>query len=374
MSFLAEFRKQDSKAVAAKIYSATPSDVRRALAAEFPSVGDFLALLSPAARAFAGETAVRARELTISHFGKNINLYAPLYLSNECDNACRYCGFNASSSVGRKTLSDDEILREADSLKARGFDNVLLLTGESPSKAGSGYVEKSVRMLSEKFTFTGLEIFPADSDVYRRFVSAGASGLTVYQETYDEKVYEYMHPAGKKRDFEFRIQSPERALEAGFRRVGLGALLGLSDWRLDAAMLGLHAKYLIDKYWRGDVTISFPRLKKCASGFNAPHPVSDGDVASMIFALRIFLPRAGMILSTRESDAFRDSLIGWGITMMSAGSRTNPGGYASGGDAREQFEVSDRRSVDEVVRAIERKGFYAVFKDWDRGFGASRYD
>lgn len=373
MSFSDEFKNFDGAAISAKIYRSTSADVRRALSKETASFDDFLTLLSPAARDYARELAARSREITLRHFGRNIGLYAPLYLSNECDNACRYCGFNAASSVGRKTLSEAETLREADSLKSRGFDNVLLLTGESSSKAGPAYVERAVRLLTDKFTFIGLEIFPSSQEVYRKFALSGASGLTVYQETYDEKVYADMHPSGAKKDFRMRLDTPDRALEAGFRRVGLGALLGLADWRVEAAFLGLHADYLAHKYWRSDITISFPRLKKCASTFLPPRPVSDGEVASMIFALRLFLPHVGMILSTRESAAFRDSFVGWGITMMSAASRTNPGGYA-GEETLEQFEVSDTRGVGEVVRAIEGGGCFAVFKDWDKSFGVARYD
>ena len=379
MSFYEEkYKKIPADIIRRKIYGATDSDVKRALllAPSRISYDDFLALLSPRAEGFIGAMSRKSRALTLKYFGKNINLYAPLYLSNFCSNTCRYCGFNAATGGAfvRRKLTPDEIAAEGDWLKKQGFQSVLLLTGESPEQAGADYVLEAVNILKKKFSFIGLEIFPTDEKNYKRFALAGVSGLTIYQETYNRETYLDVHPSGPKRDFLYRLETPERALASGIRRVGIGALLGLhGDWREDIAYLGLHAEYLAKKFWRSEITISFPRLRECASDFTPRYNVSDKEIAWMIFAMRIWQPHSAILLSTRERQEFRDSLIGWGVTMMSAASKTSPGGYSVYKDDEKesgQFYVSDKRGVAEVVRAITSRGCWAVFKDWDPNFSA----
>lgn len=335
------------------------------------SYRDFLVLLSPAASKLLDLMAIRAKRITDAHFGKNINLYIPMYLSNECAGSCLYCGFNRSSDVKRRTLTPDEIKVELAALTVKGFRSVLILTGDAPVRATVDYIEEAVRIARGFLPQVSLEIYPMNVDDYRRLVEAGATGLTIYQETYDRKTYAEVHPVGKKRDFVYRVETPDRAAQAGFRRVGIGALLGLHDWREEAACVGIHAKHLMKKYWQTDVSISFPRLRDSMSGFSPFVKIADRDLVQMIFALRLFLEKAGITVSTRESALFRDNMIGYGVTMMSAGSRTNPGGYElyveSSSDG--QFEIEDSRSVAEIVESIKGRGYYPVFKDWDSSFG-----
>lgn len=335
------------------------------------SYRDFLVLLSPAASKLLDPMAIRAKRITDAHFGKNINLYIPMYISNECAGSCVYCGFNRSSGITRRTLTPDEIRVELAALTAKKFRNVLILTGDAPEKVSVDYIAEAVRIAREFVPQVSLEIYPMDTGDYHRLVEAGATGLTIYQETYDRETYAEVHTDGKKMDFIYRIEAPDRALQAGFRRVGIGALLGLHDWREEAAYVGMHAKYLMKRYWRADISISFPRIRASMSGFSPFGEITDRDLVQMIFALRLFLDRAGITISTRESAVFRDNMVGYGITMMSAGSRTNPGGYELYAENRSgsQFEIEDSRSVEEIIAKIKERGYYPVFKDWDGLFG-----
>ncbi|HDR13965.1 MAG TPA: 2-iminoacetate synthase ThiH [Desulfobacteraceae bacterium] len=335
------------------------------------SYRDLLVLLSPAASKFLDPMAIRAKRLTDKHFGKNINLYIPIYLSNECTGSCVYCGFNRSGSIKRRTLTPDEIRVELAEIASQGFRHVLILTGDAPMRATVDYIAEAIKIAREFMPQVSLEIYPMDAGDYHRLVEAGATGLTIYQETYDRETYARVHPAGKKRDFIYRLGTPDRALQAGFRRVGIGALLGLHDWREEAAYVGMHEKYLMKRHWQADVSISFPRLRDSMSGFRPFVEVTDRDLVQMILALRIFLDRVGITISTRESTIFRDNMVGYGVTMMSAGSRTNPGGYAlyEENNSGCQFEIEDSRSVPEVITMIRERGYYPVFKDWDGSFG-----
>jgi 2-iminoacetate synthase len=345
-------------------------DIDRALTREKLSIDDFLCLLSPKINDAQLETlAGLAHRSTSQRFGRTIQLYAPLYLSNECHNGCKYCGFSADNhDLRRKTLNDDEILREAEHLQLQGFRHILLLTGEAPEAAGVDYIEHVVNLLAPKFSSLSLEVFPMLRDEYQRLVDAGVDGLTLYQETYDQSIYPDLHPYGPKSDFQFRLEGPERGAEAGLRRVGIGALLGLGDYLSDAFYTGLHARYLMQRFWRTQVTISFPRLRPAEGGFTPRSIVSDRQLTQLICALRLLLPDAGLILSTRESAELRDNLLPLGITQMSAGSCTAPGGYEGDEGDGEQFAISDHRTPEQIRAILAERGYEAVWKDWDGAF------
>ena len=367
MSFLESLRKFDAKDFYKASNNIDLNKIKSILMKDDITLYDLQLLLSKSAGKILQSVASKARDLTIKRFGKVINFYIPIYLSNECGNYCLYCGFNASKNIKRKTLSFDEIEGECQKIKKTGFDNVLLLTGEAPKKVGIDSIEKTVRIAKKYFTFVGLEIYPLDINGYSRLVKAGADGLTIYQETYSEEIYSKMHVKGKKKDYAWRLESPDRAAQAGFRKIGIGALLGLSDWRYEANMLALHLDYLQKKYWKIDFTLSFPRLKPLNDGFNVPNFVSDKNLVHMICALRIFLSDVGFVLSTRESSEIRDKLMELCITQMSAGSKTNPGGYTND-YADKQFDISDNRELLDMINVIKSKGYEPVLKDWEKTF------
>ena len=375
--FAVELNKIDQAAVIARIESATVHDVMPIIsrARNFQPIrpDDFLALVSPAAAGLLEPMAQVAQAITARRFGRTISLYAPLYISNHCSNACVYCGFNAGNQVARRALSVTEVIAEAKLLKGRHISQLLLVTGESPHHCSAANLAAMAQRLKPMFPSLAIEVQPMDTQEYRALRQAGIDGLAVYQETYDREIYAQMHPSGPKRDFDYRLAAPERGGEAGFRQLGIGSLLGLNDWRLEAHYLVSHAAYLMKHYWKSQVSVSFPRLRPAAGGFQPPHPVSEPDLAQMICALRLALPDAGLVLSTRESAAFRDNMLGLGITRISAGSRTSPGGYLDelGDQAEGQFAVCDERSVEDVVAAVRSRGFDPVWKDWDHGFEKS---
>lgn len=310
--------------------------------------------------------AARAHDLTLKNFGRTILLYAPIYLNNECDNQCAYCGF--SKMKNGVTLSVAEVQTEAEILYGKGFRHVLLVAGEKRGKVTQSYLKEVITSLHDRFDSIGLEIFPLEEAEYRELFLAGADGLTVYQEVYDRAIYKKMHGTGPKSDYDYRLATPERAGRAGFYRINIGALLGLNDWYSEAAALGRHAAQLKQKFWQAQISVSFPRLQPSASKFKPPHSVSDRQLVQMICALRIYQPTLGLVLSTRESAELRDNLISLGITQMSAGSSTQPGGYSRKFETEEQFEIADTRSVERVAAIIAEKGYEPVFKDWDRAY------
>jgi len=368
MSFLDEIGKYDYREVLERIEAKTPADVERALAAPQLRLDDFQALLSPAAVPFIETMAQRAHRLTAQRFGKTILLYAPLYLSNECSNGCRYCGFSAGNKVPRKTLTLDEIEAEARVIHERGFRHILLVTGELPKAVDNAFLAAAAQRIRHLFSSIAIEVYPMDEAGYAGMVAAGIDGLTLYQETYDRALYAEMHPFGKKRDYAWRLTAPERGGAAGLRRIGIGALLGLGQHRAEAFFVGLHALHLSRHFWRSHLSVSFPRMRPADGGFQPLSPVSDRDFVQLICALRLLLPDAGLVLSTRESAALRDNLLPLGITQMSAGSCTAPGGYAHGEDSTRQFAIDDDRTPAEFARMIQSKGYEAVWKDWDRAF------
>ncbi len=308
---------------------------------------------------------VRSRDLTRQRFGNVIQLFAPLYLSNECIDTCTYCGFSRTNDIPRKTLTPAEVLGEAMHLHDQGFRQILLVAGEHPRLVSPDYLTDVLRELKPHFASISIEVAPFKKDVYTSLVQAGLDGIVIYQETYQPEAYARYHLAGPKKNFENRLQAPEEAAQAGIRQLGMGVLLGLAPWEEEFASLVAHVQKMNRLYPDVEINISLPRLKPCASGFIIPHPVSDHDFIQMIAQLRTALPEAGIVLSTREPAYLRDALLGFGITRMSAGSSTEPGGYSNPGEALEQFEISDHRSPQEMLAVIRDKSLDPVFKDWE---------
>ena len=368
MSFIDTLPHLDSSKLSELFYREYSTDYIQSICQkESITYLDFLALLSPSAEKCLFSLARKSHQLTQQHFGKTIQLFVPLYLSNECTNTCLYCGFNKFSSIERHTLNESEIHEEMKILKDKGFSHLLLLTGESPEKVGLDYVCKAIRIAKQYFSSVSLEIFPTTLNGYKELYSAGATGLTLYQETYHQQTYACLHPSGPKADYANRLLAPERALRAGFRQIGLGALLGLYDWRHELAYLASHAKFLMKTFWKTQISISFPRVCASVQSLAIQYPVSDRHLAQMIFAIRCFLPFAEIVLSTRESAVIRDSLIHYGVTRISAESHTNPGGYINS-NSGEQFRVSDVRSLKEIMLTLNNHGFDPILKDWSTVF------
>ena len=355
----------------AKIYDniscASKEKIERILSQESISFTDFLCLLSPLAEAFLEKMAAKAHAISVQRFGKTIQLYNPIYISNECNNQCKYCGFRHDSKLERKTLTLEEFEQELEFLLEQGFKNILLVSGENKKSVNINYLENIIKKTLEKCPYVSLEIYPLSLEEYKRLNKAGASGVTIYQETYHRETYLAVHGKGTKQNFDARIDVPDIICQAGYKNIGIGALLGLYDWRYDAAISALHAEYLMKTYWKTKVSLSIPRLKNVPEDFKIINPVSDKNLVQIITAFRIFLPDVGIALSTRESPELRDNLIPLGITQMSAGSKTNPGGYATS-QGLKQFPVVDDRSTKQVVCAIMAKGYEPVWKDWDEVF------
>lgn len=397
MSFSAEFPTIPFADLLQRSREATASDVRRLLAPNAPplTLADFATLISPAAAGELESLCRASQDLTRRRFGKVIRLFAPLYLSNECINNCTYCGFSRDNPILRVTLGIDEVVREARELASQGFRNILLVAGEHPKFVSNGYLAECVTALHEFIPAIALEVGPMETADYLPLVRAGAEGLVVYQETYDRAVYQVMHTAGPKRDFDWRLDCPERAYAAGFRRLGIAALHGLADWRYEALATAAHGSHLLRHCWKAMLTVSMPRLRPCAGEFQPLTHLADRDLVQLVAAFRLFLPDAGIVLSTRESAGLRDGLFPLGITHASAGSHTEPGGYTGAGRERlhhtvrgkiidtgtplvpdkpvigrssgatGQFEISDSRSPAEVAGVIRRLGYEPVWKDWD---------
>jgi 2-iminoacetate synthase len=331
------------------------------------NVREFEWTLSEAVEGSLEKIAQKARGITLRNFGRTIQLYAPVYLSNYCDNSCVYCGFNANNNIERRRLTPDEVEIEAAFISRTGLKHILILTGESRRMSPVSYIKDCVGILKKYFSSISIEVYPLTEAEYSELISEGVDGLTIYQEVYDEKIYSKMHPSGPKSDYLFRLDAPERGARAGMRSVNIGALLGLADWRKEIFLLGLHAKYLQDKFPCVEISASIPRIRpQGANGFKASCEVSDKNITQIILALRLFLPRIGITLSTRERPELRDNLIPLGVTKISAGSTTCVGGHTVGYEdgSSPQFEISDRRSVDEIKSMLDNKGYQPVLKDW----------
>ncbi len=371
MNLVDELAAWPSERVTGMIADMQPRHVEAALHREERTLPDLAALLSPHARAFLEPMAREAQRITRRQFGRVVNLYAPIYLSNACTADCLYCGFAAQSGMRQRrvTLEADAIRAECRALAEHGFQSVLLLTGEAPKMTPLSYLEDAVAIAREYFASVSIEMFAMDADAYRALCERGLDGVTLYMETYHRPTYEQVHRAGGKRDYEYRLDALERAGLAGARRLNLGALLGLFDCGVEAFWMAVHARHLQKACWQSAVAISFPRLRNTPPRFGIPAPVNDADLVQLVLALRLFLPECGFSLSTRESASFRDALFPLGVTMMSAGSSTRPGGYATYGDETlEQFEIQDSRSPEEVVAAIREAGYDPVWKDFDHAF------
>jgi 2-iminoacetate synthase len=348
---------------------ATERDVRRALSSPAPAEREFAALVSPAAAPYLEHMAQRARTLTRAHFGRTVSLYVPLYLSNHCPGGCAYCGFAADRDQPRSRLGADELIAEVMALKAKGFEDVLLLSGERCPEADFGYVRDCVAAVVEHFHNVTIESFAMSTEEYAELERLGCTGLTLYQETYDPGLYARLHRWGGKRDYGSRLEAPARALSAGLRTAGLGVLLGLGDPQFDTLCLFRHALHLRKRYWRSGVLLSFPRVRPQRGDYHAATTVDDRLLAQIVFAFRLCLPDTHLVLSTRESPAFRDGMAGIGISRMSVESRTTVGGYTDAGERTGgQFEVSDDRDTGAFRGMLTGKGLEPVFKNWDAVF------
>ena len=344
--------------------SFTEADVRRAIRSE-PSVEGFAAMLSPAAEPLVEEMAVRARQLTRDHFGNSVCMFTPLYVSNYCVNGCVYCGFNCRNRIDRLRLDLDSVAKELDAIKETGLEEVLLLTGESPSKSDVDYVCDCVRLAVERFAVVGIEVFPMNTEDYERVQQAGADYVTMFQETYDPDRYDELHPIGPKSVFSYRFDSQERALRGGMRGVAFGALLGLGDFRRDAFCCGLHAHLVQRKYPAAEISMSLPRLRP-ATHLEQTAGVSETQLLQVSLAYRIFMPFAGQTISTRERPGFRDGIVGLSATKISAGVSVGIGEHSHSGHGEGQFVISDPRGVDEVVQALRSNGLQPVMADYVR--------
>lgn len=330
---------------------------------------DLGVLLSPAATSRLEEMATLAKEITDRRFGKTVSLYIPMYVGNACTNKCVYCGFNHDNDFSRTILSLEEIENECKSIKNLGpFQNLLIVSGEYPALCGVDYLEKVLDTCRPYFHNLTLEVQPLKSKDYKRLADAGLNGVVCFQETYNKTAYRKYHPRGMKSHFDWRLNGFDRMGEAGLHKIGLGALLGLEDWHGEAVMMGRHLRYLQKKYWRSRFSINFPRLRPSESGFKPNYVVTDRDIVQLACAFRIFDHDIDISFSTRETPHFRNAIIGLGVTSLSAGSKTEPGGYSHPHEALEQFEVSDDRTPGEVENAIRQRGYDPVWKDWDAIF------
>lgn len=364
MTFYNIVKDLDWSDLTRSIYSKTIKDAEKALTNNYLTEDDFKALLSPAAQPLLEEMAQQSYQLTRQRFGNVVQLYIPLYLSNFCENSCVYCGFSANNHIGRKTLTKQELDAEMAAIRQERFKHILLVTGEAPVRAGVDYLADAIRQVKQNFSQVSIEVQPLEVADYQKLAEQGLHAVYIYQETYHEMAYPLYHPRGRKADFKYRLETPDRIGEAGIHKTGLGNLIGLEDWRTEAYITGLHLRYLRKKYWQGKYSLSFPRLRPFAGeGFQPNFTTSERDLTQLICAYRLWDHDVELSLSTRESPVYRDNVFPIGITAMSAGSKTGPGGYG-GNNELEQFAVHDDRTPAEVAQAIMKRGFEPVWKDW----------
>lgn len=350
------------------IYDKSTNDVLRALEKPNRNIEDFKALISPKAMPFLENMAQISRERTLKRFGKTMQMYIPMYLSNECQNICTYCGFSFNNNVPRRTLTDREILKEVEVIKSHGYDHILLVTGEANQTVGLEYFKNAIKLIKPYFSQISIEVQPLDEHEYRELHELGLYAVLVYQETYNREDYKIHHPKGKKSNFNYRLETPDRIGKAGVNKIGLGVLIGLEDWRVDSFFTALHLRYLQKQYWQSKYSISFPRLRPFSGGQEPKVVMNDKELVQLICAWRLFDEDIELSMSTRENETFRDNIIKLGITSISAGSKTDPGGYAEEEEALEQFEISDERSPEKMAEVIRRQGYEPVWKDWDRSY------
>lgn len=364
MSFYDEYLRYNEAEMDAVLNNTTSEQIMKIVGKDRLTAMDFLALLSPAAEAHLEIMAQKAHRLTISQFGRVIVLYTPMYLSDYCTNKCTYCGFNVTNVFTRKKLTLEEVEREAQAIAASGLKHILILTGDAPSIAGVSYMKECVQILKKYFSSIAIEVYAMEKDEYAELIDAGVESMTIYQETYNALIYDQLHLAGPKKDYRYRLDAPERACQAGIRSVNVGALLGLDHWRRDGFFTGLHANYLQNKYSGAEVSISLPRIRPTMGNCETGHTVNDKHMVQFMTALRLFMPRAGITLSTRENAEFRNHAIRLGVTKMSAGVNTAVGGHIESQENSGQFAISDNRTVDQMYEAILKLGYQPVFKDW----------
>lgn len=364
-SFKDIFEQYSWDQIRSKLNQVTVQDVERSLRKEHRTLEDFISLMAPAAAVKLETMAKVAQQLTRKRFGKTIQLYAPLYLSNECQNICTYCGFSLDNQIKRKTLSDTELMVEASVLKSMGVNHILLVSGEANKTVGIDYFINAVRLLKPHFANISVEVQPLSEGEYFLLHQEGVNAVLVYQETYHKDVYKEYHPKGKKSNFDYRLETPDRIGKAGIHKMGLGVLLGLEDWRIDSFFNALHIDYLQKQYWKSRFSVSFPRLRP-AEGIIEPNFImSDKDLLQLICAYRLWNEDLEISISTRENEIFRNHVVSLGATAMSAASKTNPGGYAVDKESLEQFETSDERSMEDIRKMIRNAGYDPVMKDWD---------
>jgi 2-iminoacetate synthase len=367
-SFQQLFDQYSWEEVKQSIYAKTAQDVRQALDKNKRTLEDFKALISPAALPFLEEMARKSHELTRKRFGNTMQMYIPMYLSNECQNICTYCGFSLDNPMRRITLTEAQILKEVEVIKSYGYEHVLLVTGEANKTVGMDYFKKILPLLQPHFAQLSMEVQPLDQEEYEELIPLGLHSVLVYQESYHEENYKFHHPKGKKSNFNYRLDTPDRLGRAGIHKMGLGVLIGLEDWRTDSFFNALHLDYLEKTYWKTKYSISFPRLRPHAGNIEPKVDMSDKELVQLICAYRLFDEEVELSMSTREAVKFRDHVIKLGITSLSAGSKTDPGGYASQEQALEQFEISDERSPADVAAMLKSKGYEVVWKDWDMSY------
>ncbi|MDD4202232.1 MAG: 2-iminoacetate synthase ThiH [Candidatus Omnitrophica bacterium] len=349
-----------------KLFESRPKDIKKVLMQDNMSFDDFSFLLSVEAEEYLEDMAQKAHRITLQNFGKTIQLYTPIYLSSYCDNKCVYCGFKKDNLIKRRKLSLEEVEKEASFIAATGLAHILVLVGDSREHSPVSYIKECVKVLGKYFASISIEIYALTENEYRQLIDAGVDGLTIYQEVYDEQIYDELHFSGPKKDYIFRLDAPERGAKAGMRTINIGVLLGLNDFRTEAFFLGLHAKYLQDKYTDTEISISVPRIRSYAGSFEAKHSLSDKNLVQMIMAIRLFLPRVGVTVSTRENERLRENLLPFGVTKISAGTTTAVGGHTLDDKEKSslQFDLLDKRSVADITEMLRRKGYQPVFKDW----------
>jgi len=363
-SFKTIFNQYNWDETLSDILSKTEQDVEIALNSSKRDIEDFKALISPAATPYLEQMAQLSYQITKKRFGNTIQMYAPMYLSNECQNICTYCGFSMTNTIPRRTLSDAEILKEVAFLKSKGYDHILLVTGEANKTVGVTYINNAIKLIQSKFANITIEVQPMDQVDYELLIDSGLYAVLVYQETYHKEEYKKHHPKGRKSNFDYRLETPDRLGRAGIHKIGLGALFGLEDWRADSFFTAVHLQYLQKTYWKTKYSISFPRLRPHSGGLEPKVAMTDADLVQLICAFRLLDEDVELSMSTRESELFRENIVNLGITSISAESKTNPGGYVVEPQSLEQFEISDERSTEEVVNMLKSKGMEVVWKDW----------
>ena len=368
--FSEEINNLSWEEITRKIYSQTEADVRRALSKEHCTVDDFMPLISPAATPYLEEMAVLSKRYTEERFGRTMSLFIPLYLTNSCANSCVYCGFHISNPMPRTILTFEEMENEYKAIKALGpFENILLVTGENPAKAGVPYLAKALELAKKYFANLKIEVMPLKAEEYKELTRHGLNGVICFQETYHKERYNLYHPRGMKSKFDWRVDAPDRMGQAGVHSIGMGVLIGLEDWRTDVTFLAHHLRYLQRKYWRTKYSVNFPRMRPAENGGFQPNVImTDKELAQLTFAMRIFDHDVDISYSTRETPFIRDHMAPLGVTTMSAESKTEPGGYYTYPQALEQFTVSDERTAVEVSQRLKELGLEPVWKDWDASF------